>query len=1618
MASILKALDELDILPETDVHPMNRSKVGAALGTLEPEGKTDIMSALDIIEGIEAKPSRPSVTLSAPEKVYDYLADLDAAMKSGMAAGAATLFAIPENVLSIFSKGVELTGLHESLGLVSPGESLEAYRPDIGWLRKMREQAEKDAAYWRKEGFVPEVVAGLAQAPAGIVEFGPGKVGIFYAMIRGYMEEGLEGMFKGGALRGLWGYGLKAGAPKLAPGMPKIAKELRLPEGAADLRMLRGASKKMLGMTMALASGVESAIGGADVTQTTSAMTVMAVLGVMAGGKGAKRTRANDIRVKMAEDAMKRDDIGEASKQLENVAKSQPEVISEASAMLAEKFKNIKGDIETLMEQARTPEQRQAAIDKVMPTKLEDTLKLKAQARQAEINRVMAEVLPEKAPEISKGVKPVESTMGRIDRLVSEIKSFGEEIGYKPGLAKDKLQIPVGERKPADTRLIEQENRIQSVLNEIEKLEGLRDVAEKATGMNLKSLYDKAIDDAIATLPVGEKIELQSAISGFRKEVHFTDLESYKARKVKEAKETKEAEKQVDKKADKLKALATDLYKGDVDALSRLKKAVEEHGLEDVSQAVRSTYTEGDTPGYRKLRPEIDKILEPKPEVGRRKRPEFREQIAKEIKEMEVAKAKGETVETKAARLSKTTKEFIQTIKDKDMLDRYKEIFGKDVVDSILKVEPKIVKPEPVPEVKPKVEPKPKPKPKEPLNETERLMAELDGLAPKHLVRRAKELGLEQTVWSKVYANPEFVKRQIISKELKAPEVKPTPEVKAELTPELKAEARTVFEEIIKKPELSKEDVKWLRENRDVLGLSEAETLAIKVKMVSSLVKPGLFGTEAEYKKSIDNVGRYFKGEKPYGEKLYTGIGIDPALVKDVAKIMRYHIGQGVKGFYQVSQKIIKDLEGRLGKTGGDKVRPYLKPAWDAVQTEMSKVGETNKAIVFYTDGLNKYGSDRVVGKSTSREVQITEGIENMLKQTIGKPNVKISAFITSIFNFEKIDGALGTNFKDTIFRQFNISKKMRIIDHESMMKDVLNMVEGIRPGMAKVKKLSSDQIRNMTAYAYAQQKGGKEVLDGMRVKYPSKLEGRELELYDKIGAYNKDLYIRLNEARKFAGQKPLKEVDNYFTFMRVIERMMMENINPVMSRPSVFQARYETPFPYDKIRRRSEIPLELNGIKVFRIYSDYALKYIYTTPVLVNSEGIINYRFPSGKTTKEGKPITTSLAETNPGAFGYLSRWLQYESGARPPMEMLGSHRMYKYIHKLRTNVIVATLGGNLRTIANQIPAFLETANVVSPRSVALGALDYLNPAMRKFARDTSDIMIVRTPPDVAFVDTMAALMLREGHISTEVGMKKYIESLGAGARGLQRYSLKGVEVADTFSATISWLAAFREGKTRGMDAKRAKEFADDVVLKIQASADSAHIAQIQKDNWGRILTTFNTFSINRYSFLKRDVVGKLFNRDTDINARITALGLIIRYALINAIISSVYNDIFGVTPPNPAPIDAARFAEEGSEAVDFVKEALTIVPIIGYGGRYPGSFLGPVAGLGYDASRLLGDMKKPENFDYAKAVEVVARGVGVPATTQIAGTIRRAKQDRPFQQILFSGEKRAPGLVGDIFE
>ncbi len=86
-------------------------------------------------------------------------------------------------------------------------------------------------------------------------------------------------------------------------------------------------------------------------------------------------------------------------------------------------------------------------------------------------------------------------------------------------------------------------------------------------------------------------------------------------------------------------------------------------------------------------------------------------------------------------------------------------------------------------------------------------------------------------------------------------------------------------------------------------------------------------------------------------------------------------------------------------------------------------------------------------------------------------------------------------------------------------------------------------------------------------------------------------------------------------------------------------------------------------------------------------------------------------------------------------------------------------------------------------------------------------------------------------------------------------------MQTIDYISAEITWLGAYKKAispKNKGglgLSREEALTYANDTTVKTQASAQLHDLAPIQRSLEGRFLTTFQTFVINEWNFLSKDV-------------------------------------------------------------------------------------------------------------------------------------------------------------------
>jgi len=513
---------------------------------------------------------------------------------------------------------------------------------------------------------------------------------------------------------------------------------------------------------------------------------------------------------------------------------------------------------------------------------------------------------------------------------------------------------------------------------------------------------------------------------------------------------------------------------------------------------------------------------------------------------------------------------------------------------------------------------------------------------------------------------------------------------------------------------------------------------------------------------------------------------------------------------------------------------------------------------------------------------------------------------------------------------------------------------------------------RNIMIYATAQQKGGAKILGQMGIKETPTLTANEQKIYGWMRERLEGYYTALNQARLAGGLKPFPKVQNYFTFFRSMNGELKNGFDMrTLDIPNTMRRRIprieETPFRYKKPRVTDDYgELELDAFSVFERYSQSALRHIELTPQVQRVRQMLD---PVGGKFKSG----FNLLEENPEAYRDLNSWVNFVAGVD---ERLLAASVEKQLGKTNENLAYAVLGYNIRSAFIQPTAIVNSLVEIGPKYTMQGINAMFNKEERAFARRMSDHLAGREH-DVALNELMTSVTGSTAQIKKKVG----------------RGGLKPLQLLDMQTAVASWLGAYKKGRAvEKLGETKAARYADDIVIRTQASASRSDVAPIQRSKTGKFVAMFQTFVINNWGFLTRDVLGL---GNVSVNNK-QAMAKVVRLIAGVTAVNTLYEDILGVRSPFPAPINAyrkeiAKSGESGKAIGQAILELAEVVPVVGGGMRYGSSPLGAGIQLTEDLAELVRGKQKA-----AKAAETIGKLTGMPGTTQIKKTIRFLKKPK----------------------
>lgn len=628
----------------------------------------------------------------------------------------------------------------------------------------------------------------------------------------------------------------------------------------------------------------------------------------------------------------------------------------------------------------------------------------------------------------------------------------------------------------------------------------------------------------------------------------------------------------------------------------------------------------------------------------------------------------------------------------------------------------------------------------------------------------------------------------------------------------------------------------------------------------------------------------------------------------------------------------------------------------------LERANATGKEIA----SIGVSGRNKFINRSTEKSVFEAESIENMYDVTV-PPVTRLEESILKSSS-EKFKGGIlpqeisltnpirwskevGDDFKKMTYDVARETEHYAVVESKNLIDAFNKEVKGLFGGFSN-RVIASNRIGE---YAVAQQKGGKEILEKMGREIPELTE-KELSAYNNMRGKLEKMYVDINEARIRSGIKPFPKVDNYFTFWRAVDGSLSEGENMLsVSAESFMKKLKKTQFRFEKKRIVDNYgELSTDAFRIFENYMNKAIYHKHMTPVLSKFRQMLDGKFYSG----------FKLIEENPALYKEFNDWTNSIGGAQRQVLMKFNPSVARMAKKLNENIAYAVLSYNLRSTLIQPTALVNSTAELGSKWVKRGVTSLFSKTERDFALANSKHLSSREF-DVHIIEAMNSIGGRFN------ATKKAIGSAG----------IKPLQILDKYTAIATWNGAYKRGKSvLKLNDKEAFKYADDVVVKTQASGSRVDMAPIQRSDLGKFLTPFQTFVINNWGFLTRDVAG-IGGR----GATAESFEKVMRYITATTLINSLFEDVLQTRSPFPAPVH--EFTRRMEKSDDTGKafwgamlEMAEIVPVVGGGLKYRSGPFGAGVSTLKDASDILSG-----EATMKKSIETLGKIAGLPGITQI---------------------------------
>lgn len=726
-----------------------------------------------------------------------------------------------------------------------------------------------------------------------------------------------------------------------------------------------------------------------------------------------------------------------------------------------------------------------------------------------------------------------------------------------------------------------------------------------------------------------------------------------------------------------------------------------------------------------------------------------------------------------------------------------------------------------------------------------------------------------------------------------------------------------------------------------------------------------------------DAVGKSFESLSPVREIApYHIEAVNPKLMGNLNNLDRITYGHDVARVKPLYEMV-------TGKT--PEIAKYANPEWgpsDAIVDHQIRNGRPSLPLLNSEVGVIIEAALKVENKPLSTVInRLRTGDKSQIVDVAAKQKM----FETPVWSFEKLGGLKAILYKPWQYAQraaIDETLKLRNTMSTLTKELYLNDFNFDRIGVF-ANAVQKDGLKTLLSQKKTVKMHG-DILNKVKNKVPIEqiLNPREKAMYDFMRNKYKEMYVRINEARILSGQKPFPEVENYFTFMRNIDLLSKEGMDPIRLRyvdkikrigdkrpdessldtftnklienigSSNFEGYLESPFlrttteaqmvkrhlrgtgDFQNYKDRKfgvRYPLEIHAKKVFEKYMEPAINHVMVSPVVAKARTLVNKIELPGKQEFQ-------VHDTNPHLYDFITEWADTISGKAEPTPWLRlPSNVRNPFRRLSKNVAISTLSGSLQTVANQPAAIRNTLHAINPKWVAIGLEQSFFPSKINFAMENSNVLKGRVF-DIfqnSFDDSIAS---RAGAARDTIG----------------NYLLYGTKIVDLVTARASWLGAYEKCMSGAVRPelkgnKRASiEFADDVVVKTQGSAALGDLSRIQRNAAGKALTLFQTYAISDWNYFTHAVL-KMGMPEA---GTLKVIGSLAGFAAVTGIVNGIYEGFLGMDSPVAAPITAVVKESQKKDPNYFSAAALelaSMVPILS-GARFGSGPGGALFGLGND--------------------------------------------------------------------